>query len=72
MIFPSQNADAKMVMYNADGSRGKMCGSALRSVVGYLGKESNKQEFTIETDAGIKLGKIYSNGGSGIHNIFSN
>lgn len=62
MIFPSRKADAKMVMYNADGSRGKMCGSALRSVVGYLGKESSKREFEIETDAGIKRGKIYSNG----------
>jgi len=62
MIFPSQIADAKMVMYNADGSRGKMCGSALRSVIGYLGKESAKQLYKIETDAGIKTGEIYSNG----------
>jgi len=62
MIFPSKRADAKMVMFNADGSRGKMCGSALRSVVGYLGKASNQNEFEIETDAGIKRGMIYPNG----------
>lgn len=62
LIFPSQIADAKMVMYNADGSRGKMCGSALRSIIGYLGKKSVQKEFRIETEAGIKKGKIWANG----------
>ena len=32
LIAPSQTADFCMVMYNADGSRGAMCGNAARCV----------------------------------------
>ena len=36
MICPSAVADAKMRMFNADGSAGKMCGNAIRCVGKYL------------------------------------
>ena len=36
LICPSEKADAKMVMFNADGSIGKTCGNALRSIAKYL------------------------------------
>ena len=32
LICPSEIADAKMRMFNADGSEGKMCGNAIRCV----------------------------------------
>ena len=35
-ICPSQVADAKMRMFNLDGSEGKMCGNAIRCVGKYL------------------------------------
>ncbi len=62
LIFPSDKYSAKMVMYNADGSRGLMCGSALRAVVGYLGKDLKISEMLIETDSGIKAGKVIKGG----------
>lgn len=36
LICPSEVADAKMRMFNADGSEGKMCGNAIRCVGKYL------------------------------------
>lgn len=50
-ICPSNIADAKMVMYNADGSEGKMCGNAIRCVAKYICKSGNVK---IETASGIK------------------
>lgn len=36
LICPSDMADCRMEMYNADGSRGKMCGNGVRCVAKYL------------------------------------
>ena len=36
LICPSDKADAKMRMFNIDGSEGKMCGNAIRCVGKYL------------------------------------
>lgn len=56
-ILPSDKADAKMQMHNADGSRSEMCGNGLRCVVAYcLYKITNEKTVTIETDAGITKG----------------
>lgn len=55
LILPSNIADAKMRMFNADGSEGKMCGNAIRCVAKYLyDKGLKKQSMTIETASGIK------------------
>ncbi|WP_070000147.1 diaminopimelate epimerase [Cellulosilyticum sp. I15G10I2] len=56
MILPSDAADFKMRMFNADGSEGKMCGNAIRCVGKYVyeaGYTSNT-EISIETLSGIK------------------
>ena len=36
MINPSKTADFEMEMYNADGSRGEMCGNGIRCVAKYV------------------------------------
>ncbi len=56
MICPSQVADAKMRMFNLDGSEGKMCGNAIRCVGKYLYESGKikKEEMNIETLSGIK------------------
>lgn len=50
------HADAKMRMFNADGSEGKMCGNAIRCVGKYLYDRgiAKKEELSIETLSGIK------------------
>ncbi len=61
MICESAAADAKMRMFNADGSEGKMCGNAIRCVGKYLYDRGivSKTELTIETLSGIKHLKLY-------------
>ncbi len=56
MICSSAVADAKMRMFNADGSEGKMCGNAIRCVGKYLydNKLTDKTLLKIETLSGIK------------------
>lgn len=56
MIGPSDVADFRMHMYNADGSRGKMCGNGIRCVAKFVydKKMTDKEIITVETDAGIK------------------
>ena len=60
MICQSKVADAKMRMFNADGSEGKMCGNAIRCVARYLSERVGgfADELTVETLSGIKRLKI--------------
>jgi len=57
LILPSLVADAKMLMFNADGSAAAMCGNAIRCVGKYLYESGRavKQNLEIETLVGIKL-----------------
>ncbi len=56
LILPSGVADARMRMFNLDGSEGKMCGNAIRCIAKYLYDNSivRKPLMTIETLSGIK------------------
>lgn len=56
IINPSEMADFKMSMYNADGSEGKMCGNGIRCVAKYVydNKMTDKTTITVETLSGIK------------------
>jgi diaminopimelate epimerase len=55
MIMPSERADARMRMFNADGSEGEMCGNGVRCVAKYLHDHglSKRNPVTIETGRGI-------------------
>lgn len=50
----SATAAARMIIYNNDGSRAAMCGSALRCLTYLYATKSGLKQFAIETDAGIK------------------
>ena len=56
LIKRSEVADFYMDMYNADGSKGEMCGNGIRCVAKYVYDYglTDKKELTIETLAGIK------------------
>ena len=58
-ILPPDSADAdfRMEMYNADGSRGKMCGNASRCIAKYLIHYglTDKKVIRLATDAGVKF-----------------
>ena len=56
LIGPSAKADFFMDIYNADGSRAKMCGNATRCVAKYVYDNgmTKKTDITLETRSGIK------------------
>ncbi len=61
----SEIADAKMRMFNSDGSEGKMAGNALRCMGKYLydnGFVQNKT-LTVETGSGVKSVTLYTTNG---------
>lgn len=65
LICRSDVADAKMRMFNADGSEGNMCGNAIRCVGKYLYDENvcRKEELSVETKSGIKYLRLYIENG---------
>lgn len=56
LILPSEIADFRMRIFNADGSEAEMCGNAVRCVGKYVydNKMTDKLNITLETMAGIK------------------
>ena len=60
LICPSRVADARMRMFNADGSEGKMCGNGTRCIGKYLYDRGivKKDVITLETLSGIKTLKL--------------
>jgi diaminopimelate epimerase len=55
LIMPSERADARMRMFNADGSEGEMCGNGVRCVAKYLYDHglARKPQVTVETGRGV-------------------
>lgn len=56
LISPSETADCRMDIYNADGSRAMMCGNGIRCVGKYVYERgiAQKEKLCIETLSGIK------------------
>ena len=64
LIKSSPVADCFMDIYNADGSRAKMCGNAIRCVAKYIyDNKIKKPVIKIDTLSGIKLVEIYTENG---------
>ena len=61
LIRDSETADFQMDMYNADGSRGEMCGNGIRCVGKYVYDYglTDKTDITVDTLAGIKRLKLF-------------
>ncbi|MCR5263442.1 MAG: carbamoyl-phosphate synthase large subunit [Clostridiales bacterium] len=65
LIMKSDVADARMRMFNSDGSEGMMCGNAIRCVAKYLYDNYivHKLSMRIETKSGVKNLKLYTTHG---------
>ncbi len=56
MLCRSSSADLRMEMYNADGSRGEMCGNGIRCLarLAYERGIARRNPIAIETDCGVR------------------
>lgn len=65
LIETSEIADAKMRIFNQDGTEGQMAGNAIRCVAKYLyeNKLVSTESMKIETMSGVKTVKVFSFGG---------
>ena len=65
-ICPSEIADFKMDMYNADGSRGSMCGNGIRCLAKYVYDRglTDKTSLSVETGAGLRRVRLLTENGS--------
>jgi len=65
LILPSERADYRMRMFNADGSEAEMCGNGIRCFAKYLYDRGLFQgdEVAVETGAGVLRVRVYPEGG---------
>lgn len=65
LIMPSDKADFRMRMFNADGSEGNMCGNATRCIGKFVYDNhlTDKTSLTLETRSGIKKLTLYPENG---------
>ena len=63
LINPSKVADCEMEMYNADGSRGEMCGNGIRCVGKYMYDYGLTDKEAISALAGIKYLQFFIENG---------
>ena len=61
LIMPSDKADFRMRIFNADGSEAMMCGNGTRCVGKYVYDHgmTDKTDITLETNSGIKYLKLF-------------
>ncbi|MEZ6056793.1 MAG: diaminopimelate epimerase [Planctomycetaceae bacterium] len=66
LIAPSSIADARMRMFNADGSESEMCGNGIRCVAKYVYDHDicRKEELRIETGRGILTLQVFPENGT--------
>lgn len=68
IIKKGKIADFEMVMYNADGSRGAMCGNGIRCVAKYVYDHgyTSSTKFTIESMGKIKYIEVFTENGKAV------
>src|SRR6476646_10106388 len=68
LICPSERADARMRMFNADGSEAEMCGNGVRCVAKFAYDHglATKSPLTIETGRGILTLEIEAKSGKAL------
>tara|TARA_B100001765_G_C19499274_1_gene338383 strand:+ start:525 stop:1349 length:825 start_codon:yes stop_codon:yes gene_type:complete len=60
-IKKSNDYDAELDFYNADGGKSSACGNGTRCIAFFISKENNKKEILFKTQAGILKSKILEN-----------
>ena len=70
LILPSDIADFRMRIFNADGSEAKMCGNGIRCVGKYVRDLgfTDKDVITVQTESGIKRLELFS-GEDGVEKV---
>src|SRR5437763_9470174 len=65
LILPSDRADVRMRMFNADGSEGEMCGNGIRCVAKYAYDHglSKSNPMRVETGRGVLTLDLKTEGG---------
>jgi diaminopimelate epimerase len=65
LIAPSKTADFRMIMFNADGSEGEMCGNGIRCIGKYVYDHglTRKKTITVETKGGTVALELHSKNG---------
>ena len=65
LIAPSRKADFRMIMYNADGSEGEMCGNGIRCIGKYVYdfRMTKKKDVRVETKGGIVALSLHARNG---------
>lgn len=68
LIKPSEKADFEMDMYNADGSRGAMCGNGIRCVAKYVYDYglTDQTRITVDTASGVKTLELQVENGKAV------
>jgi len=71
LILPSERADVRMRMFNADGSESEMCGNGIRCVAKYAYDHGlvTKKEITAETGAGILSLQLFTDSGNRVDKV---
>ena len=66
LVLPSDKADIRMQIINADGSEAEMCGNGIRCFASYVYEKGyvKFEELTVETGAGILVPKIMEKHGA--------
>ncbi len=74
LICPSEVADARMRMFNADGSESEMCGNAIRCVAKYVSDRgiARKPELKIETGRGVLTMQLFTGAGGKVEQVTVN
>jgi diaminopimelate epimerase len=70
LICPSEKADARMIMFNADGSEAEMCGNGVRCVAKYVYDHgiAKKPTLKIETGRGVLTLELETRAGK-VHQV---
>lgn len=63
-IRPADGADIGLLFWNSDGTRAGACGNATRCVAQRIMAETGRDSVTIETDRGVLIGRMTSQGPS--------
>ena len=60
-VLPSEVADVRMRIFNADGTEPEMCGNGIRCFAKFIAEKNPVESLKVETGAGILTVKIEKN-----------